>query len=406
MTAELKPFDALKGRRAHLGVCGSIAAYKAVELMRMLQRLGVHCSVTLTESASRFIAPLTFDSLGAEPVYTAMFGQDEGVSFAHLQPGRSAHAMLIAPATATTIARLAAGLADEILSAQSLAFPGPLLVAPAMNPHMLAHPATQANLRTLAQRGCRIIQPATGVVACGDEGAGKLAPLAEIVFATAQSLLPQDMSGKTVLVTLGPTQEGWDGVRVWTNRSTGKMGSALVHAAALRGAAVNAVAGPGVPGLPDCVNRIDVNSAQEMYEAGLDLWPGCDFGIFTAAVADFAPAPFGSGKFKKSSSPDGFSLSFQPNPDILATLSAQATPHQRILGFAAESTDIEQAARDKLRRKKAHLLAANDISRTDSGFGTPTNAMFVVDQNGREQQWPTLDKTEAAWRLLSWLLTL
>ena len=406
MTADLKPFEALKGCRVHLGVCGSIAAYKAVELMRMLQRLGAHCSVTLTESAARFIAPLTFSSLDAEPVYTAMFGQDDGPSFAHLQPGRSAHAMLVAPATATTIARLAAGLADEILSAQALAFTGPLLVAPAMNPHMLAHPATQANLETLARRGCRIIQPASGVVACGDEGAGKLAPLPEIVFATAQALLPQDMSGKTVLVTLGPTQEGWDGVRVWTNRSTGKMGSALVHAAALRGASVHAVAGPGVPGLPDCVNRVNVSSARDMYDACLDLWPGCEYGIFTAAVADFSPVPFGSGKFKKASSPDGFSLGFQPNPDILAALSAAKAPHQRLLGFAAESEHIEQAARDKLRRKKTHLLAANDISRADSGFGTPTNAMFVVDHNGREEAWPTLDKAEAAWRLLSWLLTL
>lgn len=406
MTAELRPFEALNGRRLHLGVCGSIAAYKAVELMRMLQKLGVHCSVTVTENGGRFITPLTFASLGAEPVYTAMFGQDDGLAFAHLQPGRSAHAMLIAPATATTIARLAAGLADEILSAQALAFPGPLVIAPAMNPHMLSHPSTQSNLRLLSERGCLIVQPSSGLVACGDQGAGKLAPLSEIAFAAAQALVPQDMEGKTVLVTLGPTWEPWDGVRVWTNRSSGRMGAALVTAAALRGAAVTAVAGPGVPGLPSTVTRIDVVSAREMYDAALVAWPDCDYGVFTAAVADFAPATAGGGKFKKADSPNGFSLDFLPNPDILASLAATAMPTQRILGFAAESGDLEQAARVKRERKKAHLLAANDISRSDSGFGTATNSMFVVDKNGREEQWPLLSKEEVAWRLLTWLSTL
>lgn len=406
MTAEPGYCEALKGRRLHLGVCGSIAAYKAVELMRMLQKLGVHCSVTLTESATRFVLPLTFASLGAEPVYTAMFGQDDGPAFAHLQPGRAAHAMLIAPATATTIARLAAGLADEILSAQALAFPGPLVIAPAMNPHMFSHPSTRANLRLLSERGCRIVQPASGPVACGDEGAGKLAPLSEIAFAAVQSLVAQDMADKTVLVTLGPTQEPWDSVRVWTNRSSGRMGAALVTAAALRGASVIAVAGPGVPGLPDAVTRIDVVSAKEMYDASLAAWPDCDCGIFTAAVADFSPVPTGGGKFKKADSPDGFSLDFLPNQDILASLAANAAPAQRILGFAAESGNLEQAARTKRERKKAHLLAANDISREDSGFGAATNRMFVVDKNGREEQWPVLSKEEVAWRLLTWLLTL
>lgn len=406
MIFEPRPFEAFEGQRVHLGICGSIAAYKAVELMRLLQRLGLNCSATLTSGAMRFICPLTFASLGAEPVYTAMFGQDDGQIFAHLQPGRSARAMLVAPATATTIARLAAGLADEILSAQALAFSGPLIIAPAMNPQMFSHPATQANLQLLAGRGCRVVQPDPGVVACGDDGIGKLAPLGEIAFATATALVQQDLEGKNVLVTLGPTSEPWDGVRVWTNRSTGRMGAALVMAAALRGASVHAVAGPGVPALPACVNRIDVHTAREMFEASLKLWPDCDYGVFSAAVADFSPVPIGSAKFKKAESPEGFDISFAPNPDILATLSSAATPGQRLLGFAAESGDIERAARQKRERKRAHLLAANDIGSDDSGFGTGTNRMFVVDQNGREESWPVLSKEDVAWRLLTWLSTL
>jgi phosphopantothenoylcysteine decarboxylase/phosphopantothenate--cysteine ligase len=407
MSAPLFFFPALKGRRLHLGVCGSVAAYKAVDIMRALQKADVTVSVTLTEAAARFISPLTFESLGADPVYTKMFGQDEGAQFGHLQPGRTAEAMLIAPASATTLSRLATGMADDMLAAQALAFPGPLVIAPAMNPQMWQNPATQHNVTLLTERGCTFVYPASGVVACGDTGQGRLAEPEDILLAAAKALLPQDMVGMTVLVTLGPTWESWDGVRVWTNRSTGRMGAALVYAAYLRGAAVHAVAGPGVPGLPSGVQRHDVESAAQMFEAAKALWPGIDTGIFTAAVADFHPMPHGREKFKKQSATEGFDLFFLPNADILATLAAEAGPGQRILGFAAETSELEVAARDKLRRKKTHLMAGNLVGDSaDSGFAASTNRMFVCDYNGREEHWPVMSKEDVAWRLLDWLLTL
>jgi len=339
-----------------------------------------------------------------------MFGQDEGSQFGHLQPGRTAGAMLIAPASATTLSRLAAGLADDMLAAQALAFPGPLVIAPAMNPHMWQNPATQHNVALLTQRGCTFVHPASGVVACGDTGQGKLADSGEIVLAAAKALLPQDMAGMTILVTLGPTWESWDGVRVWTNRSTGRMGAALATAAWLRGAVVHAVAGPGVPELPGGVQRHDVESAARMFETTQALWPGCDAGIFAAAVADFHPVPHGREKFKKQDAEKGFSLDFLPNPDILATLAADRKKDQKIVGFAAETSGLEAATRDKLRRKKAHLMAGNLVGGPagswDSGFAAATNKMFVCDHQGREEAWPVMSKEDVAWRLLDWLSTL
>lgn len=404
--AGLPHFFALKGRKAHLGVCGSVAAYKAIEVMRGLQKAGVQVSVTLTEAAARFVAPLGFEALGADPVYSAMFGQDDGILFGHLQPGRVADALIIAPATAATLARLAAGMADDMLAAQALAFPGPIVLAPAMNPHMWANPATQANLAVLRERGYRVVEPESGLVACGDTGQGKLAAVEDILFAAARALVTQDMTGKSVLVTLGPTREQWDGVRVWTNLSTGRMGAALVQAAAARGAAVHAVAGPGVPALPPGVIRHDVASARDMLAAAEAVWPRADIGIFTAAVADFHPVPFGPAKFKKQSAQEGFSINFAPNPDILATLAGSARPEQRILGFAAETENLEREARAKRERKKAHMIAGNLVGRPESGFASPTNSMFVCDGQGREEHWPSLPKEEVAWRLLDWLLSL
>ncbi|MDL2316258.1 bifunctional phosphopantothenoylcysteine decarboxylase/phosphopantothenate--cysteine ligase CoaBC [Desulfovibrio sp. OttesenSCG-928-A18] len=400
------PFAALKSRRLHLGVCGSVAAYKAIELMRGLQKLEVQVSVTLTDAARRFVTSRSFSALGAYRVYEDMFAQDADMAYAHLEPGQMAHTMLIAPATANTLARLAGGFADDMLSAQALAFQGPLLLAPAMNPKMWTHPATQRNIALLTEHGARFISPDSGPVACGEHGQGRLERLDELLAACVRALSPQDMQGKTVLLTLGPTQEAWDTVRVWTNRSTGRMGAALAHAAYARGARVIALAGPGVPWLPRGVERHDVLSARQMHALAKEWWPQADYGIFTAAVADFSPVYESEGKFKKSAAADGLSIPFAPNPDILADLGAAARPDQIILGFAAESTNLEQAAREKLRRKKAHLLAANNITSTDAGFASRDNRLFVCDCKGKEEHWPLLHKAEVAWRLLNWLLHL
>jgi phosphopantothenoylcysteine decarboxylase/phosphopantothenate--cysteine ligase len=404
MTA-LLPACALRGKRLHLGVCGSIAAYKAVDVMRRLRRCDVQVGVCLTEAAQRFISPLTFASLGASPVYTRFFDEGEAGVFVHLEPGDAAHALLVAPASASTIARLACGDADTLLAAQALAFDGPLLLAPAMNPRMWAHPATRRNMDILRERGAHCIRPATGRAACGDVGEGKLAPVEAIVFAAAAALLPDDLAGRRILLTLGPTREQWDDVRFWSNPSTGRMGAALACAAALRGAAVDALAGPGVPELPAPVRRIDVQSADDMLAAALDLWPASDIGIFTAAVADFAPLPFGGGKFKKAGA-HSLRIEFSRNPDILAELAGRARPEQKILGFAAESDNLEANARSKLKAKAMHLVAGNLLGAPDSGFAGDKNTLFVADCRGREEHWPAMSKADAAWRLLDWLSTL
>ncbi|MGE9984296.1 bifunctional phosphopantothenoylcysteine decarboxylase/phosphopantothenate--cysteine ligase CoaBC [Desulfovibrio sp. SGI.169] len=408
------PFDqstrfALK--RLHLGVCGSVACYRAADLLRAWLKMDIHVSVTLTDGARRFVTPLLFESLGALPVYGGMFDQGQDI-FAHLEPGQRAQAMIVAPASADALARLAHGAASDMLAAQALAFDGPLVLAPAMNPRMWKHPATQANVALLKRRGARFAGPDCGGTACGDEGRGRLAALPEIFLAALRALAPQDMAGLKVMVTLGPTREAWDGVRFWSNPSSGLMGAALAVCAWLRGAEVAAVCGPGVTAfLPRGVRRFDVTGAREMRDAAQSLWPDMDMGMFTAAVADFSPDPPEGGrglKFKKSEAPEGFSLHFSPNPDILQSLADASRPGQKVLAFAAETTPDMDAllplARAKLRRKKANLLAANRVNAPGGGFGASTNSMAVVDARGREEIWPSQGKADVAWELCSWLL--
>ena len=405
------PFDQstrFERKRLHLGVCGSIACYKAADLLRAWTGMGIHVSATLTPGARRFVTPLLFESLGALPVYEDMFSPGQDV-FSHLEPGQHAEAMVVAPASADALFRLAHGAASDMLAAQALAFDGPLIIAPAMNPRMWSNPATQANIEILRQRGARVVTPACGGTACGEQGEGRLAPLHDIFLAALRALAPQDMAGKRVMVTLGPTREAWDGVRFWSNPSTGLMGAALAVCAWLRGAEATVVSGPGVRvRLPREIARVDVVSARDMFEAASGLWPNMDMGMFTAAVADFSPQPFGPHKFKKIDAPDGLTVAFTPNPDILRTLAHGRKPGQKVLGFAAETAPDMKAllplAHAKLQGKKADVLAANRINSTDSGFGAPTNAMAVVDAAGHEEIWPTQSKADVAWELCSWLL--
>lgn len=396
-------------KRLHLGICGSVACYRATDLLRAWQRLGINVSLTLTAGARRFVTPLLFSSLGAAPVYTDMFAPDED-PFAHLEPGQTAQAMVVAPASANTLARLAQGAASDMLSAQALAFDGPLVLAPAMNPRMWAHAATRANMALLQERGARLVPPDCGDMACGQKGRGRLAPLQDIFLAALQALSPQDMSGKKVMVTLGPTREAWDAVRIWTNASSGLMGATLAVCAWLRGAEVHAICGPGVHyRLPRSLQRHDVTSAAEMFATAEALWPQMDMGMFTAAVADFSPVPYGKEKFKKATAPKELSIGFTANKDILRTLAARSQAGQKILAFAAESTpDMESLlplARKKRQAKGAHVLAANRINASDSGFGSSTNAVAVTDASGREEIWPVKSKADVAWELCSWLLT-
>lgn len=397
-------FSGFMGRRVHLGVTGSIAAYKALDLLRALLDADLSVSATLTDAATRFVTPLSFEALGASPVYGSMFAPGEAESaFGHLEPGQAADVMVIAPATASMLARLAHGLADDMLACQALAFPGPRIVAPAMNPRMWEAPATRRNWDMLAELGYVRVAPEAGNVACGDTGTGRLAPLQDILTATLRAVSPQDLAGKRVLVTLGPTREPWDGVRFWSNPSSGTMGACMAMAAHLRGADVTVVAGPVSLSFPPGVTVVPVGTALEMHEACMDLWPTMDIGCATAAVADFRPEPHGPGKFKKSGA-DHLTVRFLPNPDILKSMGESKTATQRLIGFAAETGDPAAEAARKLAAKGLDLIAANDVSRQGSGFCTATNEMFVLDSQGRRETWPLLPKTEVAWRLWDHLL--
>ena len=395
------------GKRLHLGVCGSIACYKALDLLRALHALDIHVSVTLTDGARRFVTPLLFEALGAMPVYGRMFEGDE--VFDHLEPGQRAQAMLVAPASADALSRLATGAASDMLSAQALAFDGPLVVAPAMNPRMWRNPATQANVDILRERGFIFVGPDSGVVACHDEGQGRLADLRMIYLAGLKALTPQDMEGRTVMLTLGPTRETWDDVRFWTNGSTGVMGASIAVAAWLRGAEVHAVCGPVDVWMPEdaAFHRHDVTSASQMLDKARELWPSADVGVFTAAVADFRPEPHGPGKFKKDRAGEGFSLSFLPNADILRTLAEERSEGQVIVGFAAESVpDMDAlglAVHHKLAVKGADMIVGNRIF---DGFGRAANRVYVADSQGRDEVWPDMPKPQVAWKILDWIRTL
>jgi len=400
-------FAGFMGKRVHLGVTGSIAAYKALDLLRAYQESDCLVSATLTESCTKFIQGLSFEALGASPVYTSMFdgGPKADTAFGHLEPGQIADVMVIAPASANTIAKLAFGMADDMLSCQALAFPGPKIVAPAMNPRMWEAPATQRNWQTLGDLGFIRVEPACGHVACGDTGKGRLAPLDEIFVATLKAISPQDLAGKKVLITLGPTRESWDAVRFWSNPSSGTMGACMAMAAYLRGADVTVVAGPNNLDFPTGIKVVSVQTAIEMFNACEEVWPSMDMGCATAAVADYRPVPFGGEKFKKiDSGTKGISVEFKTNPDILKTLGKQKRIDQKLIGFAAETNNLKEEAERKLKAKDLDLIAANDISQEGSGFGVGTNQMFVLDNAGRREMWPQLPKTEVAWRLWDHLL--
>ncbi len=400
-------FKRFSGKRLHLGVTGSIAAFRVPELARRWQDMGIGVGATLTSAAQKFITPLTFEALGAMPVYGEMFsGADV---FGHLDPGQNADALVIAPATADILAKMAHGIADDMLSAQVLAFDGPIVVAPAMNPRMWHNQATQDNVALLKERGVTFVGPDSGRMACDDEGQGRLADMRMIYLAGLKALTPQDMEGKNVLVTLGPTREPWDDVRFWTNGSTGTMGASIAVAAWLRGAEVHAVCGAVDVWLPvdPSFHRQDAYNAAAMMDAAARLWPDMNIGVFTAAVADFRPAPYGPGKFKKAGAEQGFSLDFLPNADILRTLAEDRAVGQVAIGFAAESVpDVDSlatAVRGKLASKGADMIVGNKII---DGFGRGSNRVYIADVQGREEHWPDMPKPQVAWKILDWARTL
>lgn len=396
-------FTGFLGKRLHLGISGSIAAYKGLDLLRMFKDSGADVGVTLTDSAQKFITALSFEALGASPVFTTMYPVGDDV-FGHLMPGEACHAFVIAPASATTLARLANGLADDMLSCQALAFPEKLVIAPAMNPRMWHNSATQENVKKLHSRGHVIVEPGCGRTACMEEGKGRLAPVEDIYLHGLRALAPQDLAGKSVMITLGPTREKWDGVRFWSNPSSGTMGASFAIAAWLRGAEVHAVCGPGTPWLPSAIARYDVTSAADMYESAHSLWDRMDIGVFTAAVADYTPIPYGDAKFKKGG--DDLTVSFTRTVDILKTLGTAKREDQRVIGFAAETDNIHENVKKKLAAKNADLVVGNNVGKIGSGFASATNEVCIIDRNGRQEDWPVAPKPEVAWRVFDWLLQL
>ena len=384
--------------RILLAVCGGIAAYKACEVLRGLQKAGCEVRVTMTEDATRFVGAATFEALSGSPVATSLYDYP-GSAIPHIELAEWVDAAVVVPATANALAKMACGIADDCLTTTLLACACPVLVAPGMNVHMWRNAATQSNVATLRERGVRFVGPDSGRLACGEVGEGKLAGVDEIVAAALALLAPRDLAGLRVLVDAGPTHEAIDPVRYIANRSTGKMGYAIAEAAARRGAEVTLVSGPTSLATPAGVRRIDVESAAQMHDAMLTAFEGADVAICSAAVADYAPAVPADHKLKKSREHlDAIRLT--ETADILADLCA-AKGGRVVVGFAAETDDLLAHARQKLERKGADLIVANDVSRPESTFGADTNRVTLVSAEGVEQL-ETMPLADVADAILDW----
>ncbi len=388
----------LTGKRILLGVTGSIAAYKAVELLRELMKREAEVQVVMTEAATRFVAPLSFETLSRQPVLLDMFTLAYGSQIGHIAATARADLFVIAPATANTIAKLAHGLADDFLTNIYLASRCPALVAPAMDSDMYQHAAVQENLARLRGRGIHVVGPASGELASGLVGPGRLVEPAEIVEAIEKLLAPSgDLAGEVVLVTAGPTREPLDPVRYISNRSSGKMGYAVAEAAARRGARVILVSGPTALDPPREAQVVQVETAQEMYDAVLAHLEAVTVVIKAAAVADYRPKQVAREKIKKDERVPEVTL--ESTPDILAEV-GKRKGRRILVGFAAETHDLVANARKKLQRKNLDLMVANDVSQPGAGFDADTNVVKILDAKGAMEELPLLPKPAVADRIL------
>ena len=384
----------LEGKSILLGVSGGIAAYKAAELLRCFVKEQATVQVVMTAAAQQFITPLTLQALSGHPVCTDLFDLGLESQIGHIQVARAAKLAVLAPATANLIGKMAAGIADDYLTTVILATTAPVLVCPAMNDKMYAHPATQRNLQTLRLLGYHILEPESGSLACGEEGPGRLAGLPDIVEAAQRLLTPPTLQGRRILVSAGPTWEAFDPVRFMTNPSTGKMGYALASVAARRSGEVHLVTGPSALGIPQGINVYRVTSAEEMKQAILDLAPTMDAIIMAAAVGDYRPQPVASQKLKKAS--PTMEVTLVRNPDILSLLGENKPPAQVLVGFAAETENLLENAREKLVNKNLDFVVANDLSVTGSGFACDTNQVKIIDRSGEVADCPCLPKDKVA----------
>jgi phosphopantothenoylcysteine decarboxylase/phosphopantothenate--cysteine ligase len=393
--------ETLRGKFVVLGVTGSIAVYKVIELARRLTQAGATVQVVMTPGATRFVQPLTFQALTYRPVEVEMFGTFDDRAAGHVAMGQQADVVVIAPATAHTIARLAGGFADDLIGTTVLASHAPLVIAPAMETHMWSNPATQANVDALRDRGAIIVEPESGELASGLMGQGRLASLEAIGAAIEDALTASTaLAGKRVIVTAGPTLEPIDPVRVITNRSSGKMGYAIATAAQRAGAEVTLVSGPTALRAPASVTLIAVDTAQELGDAVLAALSGADAVIMAAAVADYRPAVVAGTKMKKREQGDTVSIGLVRNPDVLEAIVARRDAHTLVVGFKAETGDAVAEASRMLREKRLDLVVANDVSAAGSEFGSDTDQVTFVSADGAERL-PLLAKREVARRLVA-----
>ena len=384
-----------------LGITGSIAAYKAAEIASQLTQAGAKVNVIMTEEAIQFISPVTFRAITGRPVVTEMFDLASEFSIEHVSLAGTADIVVVAPATANIIAKLAAGIADGMLCCTVLATKAPVLIAPAMETNMYNNPATQDNLARLRDRGFVIIDPATGRLASGKEGPGRLADINDIIGSICQVLgRGGDLADKHIVVTAGGTQEPIDPVRYISNRSSGKMGYALAEAARDRGAKVTLITTPASLLEPVGINMVKVNTAQEMRQAVENAAPQADVLIMAAAVADYRPTKAAKDKIKKVEA--GLTLEMECTPDILGSIKGNFIK----VGFAAESSNLVENAREKLKQKRLDFIVANDITASDSGFGTDTNQVTIIDHEGKIDDLPLLPKREVADKVLDRVVAL
>jgi phosphopantothenoylcysteine decarboxylase/phosphopantothenate--cysteine ligase len=379
----------LKDRRILLGVTGGIAAYKAVELTRLLALEGARVRVIMTGSALEFVQPLSFQVLSGQPVCTNLFDLEAESRIGHIQVATEAELVVIAPTTANVIGKIANGIADDYLTTAVMACTAPKIVCPAMNVNMFQSPGVQENLLKLRSWGYRQVGPDAGDLACGVQGLGRLAALPEIMEAIQGLLTPQTLAGRRVLVTAGPTWEAMDPVRHLTNPSTGKMGYALARAAKRRGAEVVLVSGPTLLEAPAGVRLVRVQSARQMYDAVLEMFPSVDAVVMAAAVSDYRPKARAPQKVKKEQTVE--SLELERTEDILLRL-GEFKGRQILVGFAAETEKLVEHARAKLRLKNLDLIIANDLTAADAGFASDTNRVTILWPDGRAESLPLQDK--------------
>jgi phosphopantothenoylcysteine decarboxylase/phosphopantothenate--cysteine ligase len=391
----------MESGRILIAVGGGIAAYKVPELVRALIRVGHTVRCAMTPAATRFVTPLVLQTLTGQPVRSELFDPSEEGEIDHIQLADRADLVIVAPATANLIARFAHGLADDLVTAVLLATRAPVLIAPAMNVNMWNHPATRQNVELLRARGVQMVGPESGELACGWEGLGRMSDPDVIAAAAARALGRRSLEGERVLITAGGTAEPIDAVRSITNRSSGKMGFALASEALRRGADVCLVAGVTSLPTPHGAERIDVGTALEMRDAVMAELPRATIVIKAAAVADFRPARVSAQKIKKESLPadQPLVLELVANPDILQEV-CREKGNRIVVGFAAESHDVIEAARRKLARKGCDLLVANDVSRPDAGFNVDTNAVHLLTPDGGVEEIPLLGKSEIAAQIL------